>query len=36
MNKPTRLSSIGNWLQCRVIDGVGEGIDGTVCGKWRR
>ncbi|KAK9269724.1 hypothetical protein L1049_001502 [Liquidambar formosana] len=35
--KPSRLSSIGNWLQCReVIDGVGEGIDGTICGKWRR
>ncbi|XP_057806450.1 uncharacterized protein LOC131021323 isoform X2 [Salvia miltiorrhiza] len=28
---------IGNWLQCReVIEGVGQGIDGTVCGKWRR
>ncbi|XP_042040460.1 protein let-418-like isoform X1 [Salvia splendens] len=30
-------SPIGNWIQCReVIEGVGEGIDGTVCGKWRR
>uniref|UniRef100_A0A5B7BDX4 PHD-type domain-containing protein n=1 Tax=Davidia involucrata TaxID=16924 RepID=A0A5B7BDX4_DAVIN len=36
-NKPSRLSSIGNWLQCReVIEGVGEGVDGTICGKWRR
>lgn len=35
---PRRSNFIGNWLQCReVIVGVGEeGIDGTVCGKWRR
>ncbi|CAK9182375.1 unnamed protein product [Ilex paraguariensis] len=32
-NKPSRLSSIGNWLQCREVI---EGVDGTVCGKWRR
>lgn len=36
-NKPYTLNSIGNWLQCReVIDGVGEGVNGTICGKWRR
>ncbi|KAH7854563.1 hypothetical protein Vadar_015372 [Vaccinium darrowii] len=36
-NKPSRVSSIGNWLQCReVVEGIGEGIDGTICGKWRR
>ncbi|KAI8016593.1 hypothetical protein LOK49_LG05G02228 [Camellia lanceoleosa] len=36
-SKPCRLSSIGNWLQCReVIEGIGEGVDGTICGKWRR
>ncbi|XP_059634586.1 uncharacterized protein LOC132276951 isoform X2 [Cornus florida] len=36
-HKPSRLSSIGNWLQCReVIEGLGEGVDGTICGKWRR
>ncbi|KAL6965464.1 hypothetical protein U1Q18_036516 [Sarracenia purpurea var. burkii] len=36
-NKPSRLSSIGNWLQCReVIEGIGEGVNGTICGKWRR
>ncbi|KAG8373966.1 hypothetical protein BUALT_Bualt11G0081000 [Buddleja alternifolia] len=35
--KPLNLSSIGNWLQCReVIEGGGEGVDETVCGKWRR
>ncbi|XP_061372469.1 uncharacterized protein LOC133314933 isoform X2 [Gastrolobium bilobum] len=33
LRNPTRLSSIGNWLQCReVIDRA----NGTVCGKWRR
>ncbi|KAK6940427.1 Zinc finger, PHD-finger [Dillenia turbinata] len=36
-SKPSRLSSIGNWLQCReVIDGVGDSVDGIICGKWRR
>ncbi|KAL6508442.1 hypothetical protein OROHE_021575 [Orobanche hederae] len=35
--RPLKLSSIGNWLQCReVIEGIGEGVDGTVCAKWRR
>ncbi|KAJ0091259.1 hypothetical protein Patl1_14159 [Pistacia atlantica] len=35
--KPSELSPIGNWLQCRqVIDGIGESVDSTVCGKWRR
>lgn len=35
--KPSRLSSIGNWLQCQeVIEGIGEGVDGNICGKWRR
>ncbi|KAG6388997.1 hypothetical protein SASPL_150434 [Salvia splendens] len=35
--KSLKRIPIGNWLQCReVIDGVGEGIDGTVCAKWRR
>uniref|UniRef100_A0A0A0LWX9 CW-type domain-containing protein n=1 Tax=Cucumis sativus TaxID=3659 RepID=A0A0A0LWX9_CUCSA len=35
-NKPCRLSTIGNWLQCQqVIDGVGGG-NGGICGKWRR
>ncbi|XP_004500707.1 uncharacterized protein [Cicer arietinum] len=30
---PTRLSSIGNWLQCQeVIDRTSR----TICGKWRR
>ncbi|KAJ7961738.1 PHD-finger protein [Quillaja saponaria] len=34
--KPSRLSSIGNWLQCQqVSDGAG-GANGTICGKWRR
>ncbi|KAJ1399033.1 Zinc finger, FYVE/PHD-type [Sesbania bispinosa] len=33
MRNPTRLSSIGNWLQCQeVIDRA----NGTICGKWRR
>ncbi|GAU23677.1 hypothetical protein TSUD_304520 [Trifolium subterraneum] len=33
IRNPTRLSSIGNWLQCReVIDKT----SGTICGKWRR
>ncbi|XP_022764839.1 uncharacterized protein LOC111310017 isoform X2 [Durio zibethinus] len=35
-NKSSKLSSIGNWLQCReFIEGVG-GSNGTICGKWRR
>lgn len=35
--KPSKISSICNWLQCQdIICGVGEGLDGTVCGKWRR
>ncbi|GER37230.1 RING/FYVE/PHD zinc finger superfamily protein, partial [Striga asiatica] len=35
--KPLSVNFIGNWLQCRgVIEGVGEGVDGTVCAKWRR
>ncbi|KAL2554115.1 transcription intermediary factor 1-alpha [Forsythia ovata] len=34
--KPLKLSSIGNWLQCReLIEGIGD-VDGTICGKWRR
>ncbi|RAL40019.1 hypothetical protein DM860_008159 [Cuscuta australis] len=37
VNKPFRISSIGNWLQCQeVILGIGKGFDGTICGKWRR
>ncbi|KAK2971633.1 hypothetical protein RJ640_003453 [Escallonia rubra] len=36
-SKPSKLSSIGNWLQCRqVVEGVGKDVDGTICGKWRR
>lgn len=36
-SKPARSNYIGNWLQCReVIVGVGESVDGTICGKWRR
>nr|GMD18196.1 histone-lysine N-methyltransferase 2C isoform X3 [Ipomoea batatas] len=36
-NKPFKISSIGNWLQCQqVIEGIGEDVDGTICGKWRR
>ncbi|KNA22432.1 hypothetical protein SOVF_033790 [Spinacia oleracea] len=32
-----RKAFIGNWLQCRdVIVGMGDSIDGTICGKWRR
>ncbi|KAL0410275.1 UNVERIFIED_CONTAM: hypothetical protein Slati_3617200 [Sesamum latifolium] len=35
--KPLKLSSIGNWLQCQgLIEGTGEGGEGTICGKWRR
>ncbi|PPR81091.1 hypothetical protein GOBAR_AA39624 [Gossypium barbadense] len=34
-NKSSKLSLIGNWLQCReFIEGVG-GTKGTICGKWR-
>ncbi|KAD6454468.1 hypothetical protein E3N88_09174 [Mikania micrantha] len=32
-SKLSRLSSIGNWLQCREVT---SGVDGSVCGKWRR
>ncbi|KAI7758111.1 hypothetical protein M8C21_019476 [Ambrosia artemisiifolia] len=31
--KLSRLSSIGNWLQCREVV---NGVDGSICGKWRR
>ncbi|KAL3625143.1 hypothetical protein CASFOL_030597 [Castilleja foliolosa] len=35
--KLLKLSSIGNWIQCRgLIEGVGEGVDGSICSKWRR
>ncbi|XVF24376.1 hypothetical protein REPUB_Repub13aG0122900 [Reevesia pubescens] len=35
-NNSSKVSSIGNWLQCRAfIEGV-EGSNGTICGKWRR
>ncbi|KAL3830135.1 hypothetical protein ACJIZ3_018937 [Penstemon smallii] len=37
VTKPLKLSSMGNWLQCReTIEGVGKGVDGAICGKWRR
>lgn len=32
-SKLSRLSSIGNWLQCREVV---DGVDGNICGKWRR
>ncbi|KAL7096334.1 hypothetical protein ACP275_10G073500 [Erythranthe tilingii] len=32
--KPLKLSSIGNWLQCREF--VQGSDEGTICGKWRR
>ncbi|KAK4347404.1 hypothetical protein RND71_033743 [Anisodus tanguticus] len=36
-NKHLRVSSIGNWVQCRqIIEGFGECVDGSICGKWRR
>ncbi|GAB4838295.1 hypothetical protein Ancab_027823 [Ancistrocladus abbreviatus] len=36
-SKPPRSNPICNWLQCReVIVGLGEGVDGAICGKWRR
>ncbi|KAL8135343.1 hypothetical protein AgCh_010124 [Apium graveolens] len=35
--KSSKVSFICNWLQCQdIICGVGDGVDGTVCGKWRR
>ncbi|KAL4271488.1 hypothetical protein GQ457_13G004140 [Hibiscus cannabinus] len=35
-NKSSKVSSIGNWLQCReLIEGIGSS-KGTICGKWRR
>ncbi|KAF7825918.1 PHD and RING finger domain-containing protein 1 [Senna tora] len=33
IRKPTRLSSIGNWLQCQEVV---DRVNGTICGKWRR
>ncbi|WCJ42274.1 RING/FYVE/PHD zinc finger superfamily protein [Euphorbia peplus] len=36
-NERSKLSCIGNWLQCRqAIDGAGESDNGAICGKWRR
>ncbi|KAM1104658.1 hypothetical protein ACFX13_013285 [Malus domestica] len=32
-NKPSRHSSIGNWLQCREVV---DRLNRTICGKWRR
>ncbi|KAK8661934.1 hypothetical protein V6N13_091522 [Hibiscus sabdariffa] len=35
-NKSCKVSSIGNWLQCReFIEDIGSS-KGTICGKWRR
>ncbi|XVF82141.1 hypothetical protein PTKIN_Ptkin16aG0021200 [Pterospermum kingtungense] len=35
-NKSYKVSSIGNWLQCKAfIEGPGDS-NGTICGKWRR
>lgn len=36
LSKPFRLSSIGNWLQCRKAVDDAEGVNGNICGKWRR
>ncbi|XP_030468417.1 uncharacterized protein LOC115687076 isoform X1 [Syzygium oleosum] len=36
LSKPFRLSSIGNWLQCRKRVDDAEGVNGNICGKWRR
>ncbi|KAF8035143.1 hypothetical protein BT93_C1239 [Corymbia citriodora subsp. variegata] len=34
-SKPSRVSFIGNWLQCRkAVDDAG--VNGNICGKWRR
>ncbi|XP_059288703.1 uncharacterized protein LOC132042085 isoform X3 [Lycium ferocissimum] len=36
-NKHSMISSIGNWMQCRqAVEGFGECMDGSICGKWRR
>ncbi|KAK9715806.1 hypothetical protein RND81_06G190800 [Saponaria officinalis] len=35
--KPRKSNFIGNWLQCKdIIIGMGDDIDGSICGKWRR
>ncbi|XP_048132958.1 uncharacterized protein LOC115751274 isoform X2 [Rhodamnia argentea] len=36
LSKPFSLSSIGNWLQCRKAVDDAEGVNGNICGKWRR
>lgn len=33
LKRATRLSSIGNWLQCQEVV---DRVKGTICGKWRR
>ncbi|KAL9313524.1 hypothetical protein ACSQ67_018976 [Phaseolus vulgaris] len=30
---PTKLSAIGNWIQCQAVI---DRANGTICGKWRR
>ncbi|KAJ0965588.1 hypothetical protein J5N97_026726 [Dioscorea zingiberensis] len=37
-NKPSKDSSIGNWVQCRevIYNDADDDDEGTVCGKWRR
>ncbi|KAM7272429.1 hypothetical protein ACFE04_027092 [Oxalis oulophora] len=35
--KPSKLSFICNWLQCReLLDNTEGGANETICGKWRR
>ncbi|KAL5549436.1 hypothetical protein UlMin_004667 [Ulmus minor] len=34
---PNKNSKFSNWLQCQeIVDSARDGIDGTICGKWRR
>ncbi|XP_038985754.1 uncharacterized protein LOC103713145 isoform X3 [Phoenix dactylifera] len=33
--KPSKSTSIGNWVQCREVIYTSENDDGTICGKWR-
>lgn len=34
--KPSKSTSIGNWVQCREVIYTSENDEGTICGKWRR
>ena len=36
-DRPSNAKPMSNWLQCReVLHDDAGGVEGTICGKWRR